>query len=970
MTTVEGDEPPIDWSKTTWKGAEREAMRRWAELPLEDILVAQEEMASLADVFRESEKATDLTVSAWDALRYSQEPYVVGGTSMNHRDFRLLTGHEPLPWQEELYARFTGESQYGFPTTVCIPTGLGKTGVIAVWLMAWANGADVPRRLVYVVNRRTVVDQTTNEAVRLRENASRIGVDDLAISTLRGQFADNREWSADPCRPAVICGTVDMIGSRLLFNGYRIGFRARPLHSGLLGQDALVVHDEAHLEPAFQNLIERIQYEQHGCEKTGSVPWPKLRTIALSATTRADSDGPGSQMALQSADQRHPEVRRRITATKTLHLYSCSDEKNELAGKIVERALANNESGRTVLIFARRVGDARTIREQIDKQHPGQVVPLTGTMRGWERDNLVRGNPVFARFVPEPDRAAGMPCREGTVYLVCTSAGEVGVNLTADHMVCDLSTLDSMMQRLGRVNRFGKRNDSRVDVVWPERFDSKDRLASSRQATLELLKTLGDDASPQALTDLLGSLSDEQRENAFAPMPAIPQATDILFDAWAMTTIRGHMPGRPPVAPYLHGFAEWEPPRTSVAWRAEVEVITRDDGDDASASQLLDRYPPAELLDEFPLKPHELLTDTTERVYKMLSDLAKRSERDPLFWVICEQEDIAVERLESFLESETKQAKDRLAGCTVLLPPSIGGLSDGTLDGNSKEANDVADEWHDDDRQRRIRLWDDQEPPPDMALVRTIDTQPDADELTLPEINLNGYADLETEIDVPFRRQRIWYWYVRPADAENQTPASTRPVSWQEHTDAVVCRATEIVRALGLPDDLQKAVILAAELHDLGKRRELWQRTIGNPRPKEWYAKPGKPENGPRWRPRHISPYRHEFGSLLDVLDEKQAHRQRLDTMSGPMRDVVLHLIAAHHGYARPHFPQERVLDPNYPQASADETSLESMRRFARLQRRYGRWGLAYLESLLRAADWAASAERLLEAEGPREIPA
>ena len=27
------------------------------------------------------------------------------------------------------------------------------------------------------------------------------------------------------------------------------------------------------------------------------------------------------------------------------------------------------------------------------------------------------------------------------------------------------------------------------------------------------------------------------------------------------------------------------------------------------------------------------------------------------------------------------------------------------------------------------------------------------------------------------------------------------------------------------------------------------------------------------------------------------------------------------------------------------------------LQRKYGRWGLAYLESLLRAADWAASAE-------------
>ncbi|MEJ7639904.1 MAG: hypothetical protein WKF75_18525 [Singulisphaera sp.] len=35
-----------------------------------------------------------------------------------------------------------------------------------------------------------------------------------------------------------------MIGSRLLFSGYRIGFRSRPLHAGFLGQDALLVHDE------------------------------------------------------------------------------------------------------------------------------------------------------------------------------------------------------------------------------------------------------------------------------------------------------------------------------------------------------------------------------------------------------------------------------------------------------------------------------------------------------------------------------------------------------------------------------------------------------------------------------------------------------------------------------------------------------------------------------------------------------
>lgn len=40
---------PIDWSLTTWEGAEREQLRRWAALTLEEIVRAQEEMQRLAD---------------------------------------------------------------------------------------------------------------------------------------------------------------------------------------------------------------------------------------------------------------------------------------------------------------------------------------------------------------------------------------------------------------------------------------------------------------------------------------------------------------------------------------------------------------------------------------------------------------------------------------------------------------------------------------------------------------------------------------------------------------------------------------------------------------------------------------------------------------------------------------------------------------------------------------------------------
>ncbi len=198
--------------------------------------------------------------------------------------FAKLTGNCPFPWQVELHHRLCSD---GEPPSACVvPTGMGKTSVIAVWFLARIDNPSLPRRLVYVVNRRTVVDQTTDEVMRLRERLPEIGMraDDLAISTLRGQFADNREWSADPSRPAVICGTVDMIGSRLLFNGYGVGFKGKPLHAGFLGQDVLLVHDDAHLEEPFQRLATSIEKAQKASNAQSVVP--PLRVMALTATPR------------------------------------------------------------------------------------------------------------------------------------------------------------------------------------------------------------------------------------------------------------------------------------------------------------------------------------------------------------------------------------------------------------------------------------------------------------------------------------------------------------------------------------------------------------------------------------------------------------------------------------------------------------------------------------------------------------
>ena len=43
------DSDNIDWSLTTWEGARREQLRRWAALPLENVVAALEEMQEIAE---------------------------------------------------------------------------------------------------------------------------------------------------------------------------------------------------------------------------------------------------------------------------------------------------------------------------------------------------------------------------------------------------------------------------------------------------------------------------------------------------------------------------------------------------------------------------------------------------------------------------------------------------------------------------------------------------------------------------------------------------------------------------------------------------------------------------------------------------------------------------------------------------------------------------------------------------------
>ena len=858
---------------------------------------------------------------------------------MNFEDaFKHLTDNTPFPWQESLYQRFISDRHDNIPSSCSLPTGLGKTSVVALWLIALAQHPNkIPRRLVYVVNRRTVVDQTTSEVEKyrtalqadpelkmLRQQLTdlwELPLDDkeakqtneknqkpispLALSTLRGQFADNREWSTNPARPAVIVGTVDMIGSRLLFGGYGIGFKAKPLHAGFLGQDVLLVHDEAHLEPAFQDLLVAIEREQKQHHE-----FREFRLMELTATSR----GNGDVFTLSPNDENNDTVRKRIGASKTIHLHAANDVK-KIADQIVELALEFKDSKRAILVFVRKVEDVMKVRDQLVKEKLAAET-LTGTLRGMERDELV-DKPTFKRFLPNA------PVENNTVYLVCTSAGEVGVNISADHLVCDLSTFESMAQRFGRVNRFGERNDSEIHVIHPTEFDETYDYELRRKRTLVLLNELRQNGSPKSL----GSLDPDRTREAFAPTPTILPVTDILFDAWALTTIRDKLPGRPKVEPYLHGLSGWEPPQSKVAWREEVSILNRvlETARDRNQFQ---RYA-TELMESYPLKNHELLSDRTDRVFNTLKKLAARPETP--VWLVDDDDRVEVTTIGDITAGD----KDRLNEKTILLPPCAGGLEKGLFDGSSnfeKERTDydVADEWYGPDHQQlRARIWDEENVPDGMSIVETIDTN-----------TTDNDAD-----DAGGKR----FWHRCAIDVE-ENKNSKAPVSWTSHVDDVVQHAIAIVRHLSLDEKHKHAVILAARFHDHGKRRAAFQRVLGNFQ----NAEPLLAKSGVENRHNQLKEdYRHEFGSLIDLEEEEDFQKLTDDDM----KDLVRHLIATHHGNGRPHFPNP--YDPEH--ADTENIAREVPRRFARLQRKYGRWGLAYLESLLRAADWAASANPTME---------
>lgn len=439
---------------------------------------------------------------------------------------------------------------------ISIPTGLGKTAaVILAWL--WnrllipdeAHRASWPRRLVYCLPMRTLVEQTRDnvsvwltrlayaaaldeqivekrigelsEESRKRLAAVRTGCrqsnhlshakDDLLwllehspVVLMGGEELDNarRDWDLYPERAAILIGTQDMLLSRALNRGYAMSRYRWPMHFGLLNNDSLWVLDETQLMGVGVETSAQLdgfrREEEIGAQPACSTWWMSatLDEAQLATIDHPKPDGGWPVIQLGQDDLALPAVRDRYNAKKKISraaLALGSADKAEyarsLAHFIVERHQRAPDN--LTLVVVNNVRRAQDVYEQLQKTRAADRIAL-----------------IHSRFRP-PDRKRPdeILYAGGARIVVATQAVEAGVDVSARVLITELAPWSSLVQRFGRSNRYGEFEEG-AEIFWIDikLRDEKDELAlpyslDELKIARELLERLGDDAGPRSLRE-------------------------------------------------------------------------------------------------------------------------------------------------------------------------------------------------------------------------------------------------------------------------------------------------------------------------------------------------------------------------------------------------------------------------------------------------------------------------------------
>jgi CRISPR-associated endonuclease/helicase Cas3 len=787
-----------------------------------------------------------------------------------------------------------------------IPTGLGKTAAVVLawlWNRVQPNSdarAEWPRRLVYCLPMRALVEQTAEEVrkwiTNLLTTADELGLSPTGKQSLAWLAKhsptilmggeDTGDWDIHPEQGAILIGTQDMLLSRALNRGYGMSRYRWPMHFGLLNNDALWVMDETQLMGVTVETSAQLDgFRSDPKWKTmgGCPTWWMSATLDKARLVTVDHDKPENGWPREALS----ETER--TSGRAAELFA--------AKKSVSRC-SLELSPDTKSTYSRQLAEFIAARHQalIETHHPAGTLTLVvvnsvrraqeiyAALTAPEKKNRLLCNAakvalVHSRF-RRKDRAKHeeLLFGKGDRIIVATQAVEAGVDVSARSLITELAPWSSLVQRIGRCNRRAEYADA--EVFWIDiNTDAKGELllpySGAQLAQARVALTALEDASSASL----GAVRIEEGK-VIRPVLRRRDLVD-LFDN----------------TPDLCGQD------------LDVSRYIRD-GEDSDVQffwrDLSDRGEEGEETDGVPLDDDELCRVSVGDAAKFVkSDKVRAFIWDPLNrkW------------------TATKRVRP---GAVYLIASASGGYSE-----NGGWTGDVKD---------KLGNCPAGSPPREAY---------DKDRLSF-----------------------IRHWHELAA-----------------HTSEVVAETDKLTASLQLDEPTSTLLRTAAQWHDVGKAHDFFQFLLRDgpqvpPNPQALYAKSENPQRrGGASKKRRG--FRHELASALAWLLHGPEDK--------PERDLIAYLIAAHHGKVRLSIralPDEKGpgenceqpfargvwhddllpavalpgvvgepmrLDLSFMRMGEGEHGPSWLARMIALRDRLGPFRLAYLETLLRAADGRAS---------------
>lgn len=907
----------------------------------------------------------------------------------------LNEGHDPFSWQEEVLDHICEHGVW--PERINAPTGSGKSSVVDIHLFANALAAvgaapRVPRRLCVTVGRRALVDSQATRADKilgcledaladgsgepdiLRRVAEALqsfqtrndekGSKPFETGHIRGELSNRNLPVTDISACAIIAATPDMYGSRALFRGYGSTKAARPRETALLAMDTVMVLDEAHMNRQLLHTTQRIAELQ---KREANLGVPTLQVVETTATpSTEDSDSTTLGVDIEALDSPNDEeLRKRVHSHKELVLRPIDkwDGKPGNAATVnaavdaIKDFLAHREAGEgsdeahTVGCIVNHVRTAISIKEKLTKDKvlgKDEVELLVGRMRPYDLKKLQKKHSKL--FTTEGD--------ESVKVVVATQTLEVGIDVDFADLVTELAPASSLAQRFGRVNRLGRRKNSKVVVIGPTNGDSVKKDAPPYKA-VDLSNAYG---WLEALNDAENPSVNPAAMVKNPPVQSSPERLLYQRPEWSDLLEFSRTDENPYDEPdldlWLHDSLEAE--------TAMGGVIVRDNlpSNTSAAMEILKTgyFAPRDE-ETFPANLKilkEILDHQDEHGVKPRKFLYRQGEIS--LWQDADQGEE---------NNQTLAPGDVLILDTGSIP-----FTNQNIAVTQRELPSKKDELEAVPFPEGIKLY---------VYEKCVDREEDFREylgLSPEEVAelldsqaSGGQKRIASELSTEAEDgQEVISWYADVTDDKKsiegsdiaQELALTGPVLLDDHQNDVAERTRQLAENLGLAPEFSEALELAAKYHDEGKRDLRFQQMLGADQEAGALAKSGYRSVAEAYRARSRSPlprgWRHEQLSALMVAASPEK--------VGEHRDLVLRIIGCSHGHGRFSFAHDAdfLLKEGYLPEGLDYEALKEQANrlfnvgywdnlMEQTSRTYGPYATAYLEAVERAADAQISRE-------------